>query len=208
MDHHDFRNREIIKQNSLIKMGDVAVDVGANIGTYTSIFLENLGATGKIYAIELVAKTAEALRVRFGNYSNVTFVCGAASDHNGMEQVYLGGTHEQHNTLGHTPDGKPSTHIGEVGCFTLDELLKDEEQISFIKIDVEGSELKVLRGMKETVKKTKTILLENHYDEDWPKIRKILLEDFALEGYNIETEEMITADSPRPYQCLLTKRKV
>ena len=187
-------------------MGDVVVDVGANVGTYTHFFLENLGATGKIYSIELVAKTAEALRTRFSDFANIVLVCGAASDHNGVETVYLGETHEQHNILGYTPDGSQSAELGEIGCFTLDKLLEEEKEISFIKIDVEGSELKVLGGMKETVKKTKTILLENHYNEDWPQIRKILLEDFELEGYNIETGEAITAESPRPYQCLLRKK--
>lgn len=207
MDHHDLKNREIIKQNGYIKLGDVVVDVGANVGTYVGFFLENLGVTGKIYAIELVAKTMQTLQTRFSNFSNVALICGAASDHNGFEKMYLGGSHEQHNIVGYTPDGKESSQLGEIGCFTLDKLLEQEKEISFIKIDVEGSELKVLRGMTDTVKKTKTILLENHYDEDWPEIRKILLEDYGLEGYNIETGEPITPESPRPYQCLLRKKQ-
>ena len=97
---------------------------------------------------------------------------------------------------------EPVAKVGEINSITLDELLKDEKEISLIKIDVEGAELKVLHGMKEVIKRTKSILIENHLDEIWPEIRKILIEDNGFKCYNIETEESVDMNSKRPYQCL------
>ena len=42
-----------------------------------------------------------------------------------------------------------------------------EEDIKMIKIDVEGAEGRVLKGMKEVAKRTEYLLLENHFDEDF-----------------------------------------
>ena len=79
---------------------------------------------------------------------------------------------------------------------------EDEAEIGLIKIDVEGAELKVLKGMTDVMKRTKAILIENHLDDIWPETRKILIDDNGFSCYNIEKDENVTINSERPYQCL------
>lgn len=197
MDHHDIKNFEILKKLSLINLGDTVVDVGACHGTYTSFFLDRLGATGKVYCIELMPQTYSRLEMRFGHFKNVEFINAAVSDTTGRETIYMSDASEMNNIL-----GKHGHKVGEVVSITLDELLFNEKEISLIKIDVEGAELKVLHGMKDVIKRTKAILLEVHYDDIWPEIRKILIEDNGFSCYNIEMDKTISMDSERPYQCL------
>ena len=199
---HDLKNFNLIRQESLIELGDVVVDVGACHGAYTSFFSSLLGNTGKIYCLELFPPTFQMLEMRFGHSKNIEFVNAAVSDAVGKEDMYAGDTNEEHNIVGHNMSHEPVAKVGEINSITLDELLKDEKEISLIKIDVEGAELKVLHGMKEVIKRTKSILIENHLDEIWPEIRKILIEDNGFKCYNIETEETVDMNSKRPYQCL------
>jgi|TARA_R110000744_G_scaffold15534_3_gene43205 FkbM family methyltransferase len=197
MDHHDDKNFQLIHGKSLIKLGDTVVDVGACEGLYTNFFNQLLGATGSIYCIELMPQMFSYLEMRFGHMENVHFINAAVSDKNGTETIYACEDNEMHNIL-----GQAGVKVGDINSITLDELLKNEEEVSFIKIDVEGAELKVLHGMKDVIKRTKTILIENHFDEHWPEIRKILIEDNGFSCYNIEKDENVTINSERPYQCL------
>lgn len=197
MDHHDVKNFKLIKDLNLINFGDTVVDVGACNGDYTSFFVHCLGATGKIYSIELMPQVYSYLEMRFGNFKNIQFINAAVSDKTDIEDIYAADTNQMNNIT-----GKYGQKIGEIRSITLDELLVNEQEISLIKIDVEGAELKVLHGAKNILKKTKTLLLEVHQDDIWPEIRKILLEDNAFECYNVETDEKITKSSTTPYQCL------
>ena len=49
--------------------------------------------------------------------------------------------------------------------------------------------------MKGIVSNVECILLENHFDEDWPEIRKILIEDYGFTCYNMETDEKLDMES-------------
>ena len=202
MDHHDIKNMQTIRELNLIGLGDVVVDVGANVGVYTACFARHLGATGKIYSIELHPQTFMNLEMRFGHLENIELRNEAISDKTGIESFYAGSSSEVHNIVGHDMEYNPNVKIGEVKSITLDDLLKDEEEIGLIKIDVEGAEGKVLNGMRNVAKKTKAIMIENHLDEHWPEIRKILLEDFGFSCYNIENGDELNMESKRAYQCL------
>tara|TARA_R110002051_G_C8695941_1_gene493710 strand:+ start:705 stop:1322 length:618 start_codon:yes stop_codon:yes gene_type:complete len=202
MDHHDAKNFELMRKESLIELGDVVVDVGACHGGYTSFFSSMLGNTGKIYCVELFPPNFQRLEMRFGHFKNIEFINAAVSDNVGTESLYAGDSSEAHNIIGYNTSHVQNAKVGEIKSITLDEMLKDEVEIGLIKIDVEGAELKVLHGMTDVMKKTRSILIENHLDEIWPEIRKILIEDNGFSCYNIEKDEDVIINSERPYQCL------
>ena len=196
-DLHDQNNWNLLTNNDVISLGDVVVDVGACQGTYLYMFLGILGATGKIHAIEMMPHNYKSIEFRFGHFPNVQFHNVAISDKNGIEPMYLAeGQNEMCGILEHN-----GTKIGQINSVTLDELLKDEDDISLIKIDVEGAELKVINGMKDVMKRTKSLMIECHDDEIWPEIRRILIEENGFSCYNIEKREIITETSDRAYQC-------
>lgn len=207
MDNHDHKNISLLNSVKCIDVGDVVVDVGACVGTYTKYFSDKLLNTGRLYCIELSPVNFERLQVDFSSYKNIELVNAAISDSDGYLNYYKGKTSETYNIIGHDTSFAPSEDSGKIQSIKLDTLLKDEERIKLIKIDVEGAEYKVLKGMKEVANRTEYILLENHFDKDWAGIRRLLLDEYGFDLYNIETDEGINMGSKRPYQCLCVRKK-
>ena len=202
VDPHDQRNWSLLLNNNVISLGDTVVDVGGHHGVYTHMFSSLLGATGKVHVFEIFPPSFRYLEMRFGHCPNVFFHNAAVSDRDGFESIHVAENNEMCGIL-----EKNGQKIAQIESVTLDTFLADEDGVSLIKIDVEGAELNVLRGAKETLKKTDSLLLECHFDEDWPEIRNILLEENQFECYNVDRREVVDATSSRPYQCFCRRKK-
>tara|TARA_Y100001963_G_scaffold159687_2_gene264626 strand:- start:10297 stop:10920 length:624 start_codon:yes stop_codon:yes gene_type:complete len=195
-DPHDQANWSLLLNNNVISLGDTVIDVGGHHGVYSHMFSSLLGATGKIHVFEIFPPSFRYLEMRFGHHSNIYFYNKAVSDRDGLESIHVSEQDEMCGIL-----EMNGSKIGEIESVTLDTFFADEEKISLIKIDVEGAELNVLRGAKETLKKTDSLLLECHFDEHWPEIRKILIEENGFKCYNVDKRETVDETSSRPYQC-------
>ena len=194
----------IEKIDSLINENDVVVDVGSNYGDYTEFFTKKLNGTGKIYSVELHPYTFSQLKNKFLNNENVKLYNNAICDRNELIDYYEGNDSCTNNIIGHDMNFKSNNLIGQIEGITLDKLLKNEDKIRLIKIDVEGSEKLVLGGMINTFSKIDYMLIECHLDKDWDEIKLILLEYFTCK--NVINEEEITHNSKRQYQCLCKKK--
>lgn len=135
-----------------IKTGDVAVDIGANIGYHTLLMAKLVGNKGKVYAFEphpgnfaLLKKNVEA-----NGYKNVVLEQKAVSDKNGKVKLYLDvdGRTTQHSLLksDYTKD-KPI----EVCSAALDGYFNGKP-VDFIKMDIEGAEHHAVLGMSELLR--------------------------------------------------------
>lgn len=133
---------EVVKQH--VKKHDVVVDVGANMGYYT-LLLAKLNAI--VYSFEPEPANFALLKrnVELNNFTNVTLYNKAASDTNGKAKLVLADYGTGQHTL---ESSKFGTRTIDVETTTID--LQD---IAFAKIDVEGAELLVLKGMKALPKK-------------------------------------------------------
>lgn len=135
-------------------------DVGANIGLTSSLF--SLSAPeGRIYSFEPSPNAYPCLQetIKANGLTNVTLynlALGAepgelsfADDHNSASASHLV---VEGDTLGHI--------TGKVPVRTLDEIAKEANlsRLDLIKIDVEGFEVDVLEGAKETLKKFKPLV--------------------------------------------------
>lgn len=204
MDNNDRKNLE--KISDLIEIGDILVDVGANVGDYTDFFKNKLNNSGKIYSIELAPETFIKLKKKFDSYENIILINKAVSDTNGEIIFYRGKDSFTNNIIGHDMEYRPYTEAGKIESVRLDSLLVNELFIKLIKIDVEGAENLVLKGLEGIIEKIKYILLECHLDKDWPEIREIILNNYDLECYNVLNNIKITHESSRPYQCLCKQK--
>jgi FkbM family methyltransferase len=204
MDNNDRKNLEMI--SNLIEYGDTLVDVGANVGDYTEFFKNKLNNSGKIYSIELAPETFSDLKKKFELYDNIILINKAVSDTNGEIVFYRGKDSFTNNIIGHDMEYRPYSEAGKIESIRLDSLLVNELSIKLIKIDVEGAENLVLRGLEGIVEKIKYILLECHLDEDWPEIREIVINNYGLECFNVLNNHKITYESSRPYQCLCKQK--
>lgn len=202
MDQNDIENFKFL--NFIIEENDILVDVGANDGhVYTKYFLNKIKNTGKVYAIELDNNNVERIKNNLQK-DNLIVINKAVSNVDGYIDYYKGVSDHTNNILGHDVWYNSNNKIGQIESIRLDTLLKEEKSVKLIKIDVEGAELLVLEGISGIIEKVQNILVECHFDEDWGKIKKILIDDFKLNCYNITNGDnnKITQTSTRPYQCL------
>lgn len=136
----------------VLKPGDTFVDVGANVGFYTRMGSALVGGSGRVFAFEPLSPARRLLEMNTKGVTNVVVDDRALSDHNGEADFHV---RPQGDTSSLLPGG-PGSSV-RVGVTTLDARLLSEggapTRVDFIKIDVEGAELSVLRGATKTIEK-------------------------------------------------------
>lgn len=139
-----------------LRPGDVAVDVGANIGFHTSFMADLVGPNGRVYAFEPNPSLHPRLKRLTENnpLGNIELIEYAASDVDDKALLYLSsisGLSSLNNNW------SPKTALGrqEVQTITLDRFLAStgSQRTRLIKIDVEGHERAVFRGLSETLRR-------------------------------------------------------
>jgi FkbM family methyltransferase len=203
MDNHDLKNFEFLKQ--IIGLNDILVDVGSNYGDYTDFFCAQLNGTGKIYSVELHPTTYSHLASKYESHKNVDVLNYGVCDVNSDIEYYAGKDAWTNNIIGHDMEFRKNHSLGKIKGIRLDELLKKEDRIKLVKIDVEGAEKLVLKGMKNIINNIDNILVECHLDEDWEEIKDIILNEYKMSCININSGESINENSNRAYQCFCKK---
>lgn len=141
-----------------------AIDVGANIGL-TSIALSQVCTKGKVIAIEPVPQTFGFLEsnIEAANASNVSLVNIALGAASGSVDMFVNDNNLAASFVTHTNVGEQCA----IRLATLDQVVCERSlpSVDFIKIDVEGFELEVLRGASDTLSRFRPIVLleMNHW---------------------------------------------
>jgi len=145
----------------IVKPNDVFIDIGANIG-YFSLFVASNFPSAKIIAFEPVTGLYQELNnnVALNNMENITTVNIAVGEINEEKELFVSAA----NNLGMSSFQQPENYSGnkeKVKVVTLGDWFKTSglSKINIIKLDIEGSELAALRGMKEIIKERKPILI-------------------------------------------------
>ncbi|HEX2067699.1 MAG TPA: FkbM family methyltransferase, partial [Nitrososphaeraceae archaeon] len=174
------------------KQGDIVVDIGANIGRYTIIGSKRVGTQGKVVAIEAHPGNFEMLNrnIKLNQLTNVIPLNYAAYSKETKIRLYVPGEesgYTVYNTIMSNRAGTEENFV-EVNANTLDYLLQlnqiRQEQVKWIKIDVEGAELDVLKGSTNVLSKSKDIalLIEVHGPANYrPVVEFLSLYDFKIE---------------------------
>jgi FkbM family methyltransferase len=144
-----------------LQPGMVVVDVGANIGYFTLIFAARVGSSGQVHAFEPTAKVAERLRynVTLNGFKSVVVNELAVSDSIGTGFLNSSADDFEANSLF---DTQRTCERAPVSVTTLDAYVDSRklENIAFVKIDCEGSELKVIDGASRLLSTGPTLLFE------------------------------------------------
>ena len=147
---------------AIIKEGQTVVDIGANFGMYTRFLSEYTGNSGKVISFEPIKRSFLSLRhnVNFLQLQNVDVYQFALSDEEKMVKMEIpdyneGGENLYEARISKDTGGK---NVEMVKTKILDKVLANRK-IHFIKIDVEGHELNVLKGALEILEKQKPVLL-------------------------------------------------
>jgi FkbM family methyltransferase len=136
------------------KEGDIVIDIGAHIGLYTIISSKRVGANGKVVAIEADPSNFEMLNsnIKLNQLTNVIPLNYAVHSKETKVKLYLPSGESgftKYNTI--MPNWiNAQEKFVEVNANTLDYLLQlneiRQEEVNWIKIDVEGAEFEVLKG--------------------------------------------------------------
>jgi FkbM family methyltransferase len=197
---HTTRENEIIERFRT-KERDIVVDVGAHMGRYTIISSKRVGPNGKVIAIEAHPGNFEMLNrnIKLNKLTNVIPLNYAVYSKQTKIKLYLP-DEESGFTIYNTimvNRAKPEGKFIEVNANTLDNLLLLQQQngishadVNWIKIDVEGAELEVLKGATNILSKSKDIalLIEVHGQDNYKPVVEL------LNAYNFKIEFEKTYD--------------
>lgn len=137
--------------------GNTLLDVGAHEGTFTSEVLKNTRYLNLV-AIEPNPLTFERLSARFENNDRAMLVNVGAGDEETNLQLYdycdkKGSSHASFTRGVIEGIHKSASSEMEVRVRRLDDVVSENKlNVVFIKIDVEGFELRVLKGLERTIR--------------------------------------------------------
>lgn len=136
----------------LVNRGSTVIDVGASWGLFTHHLARRVGTAGMVYAYEPHPANAIVLRKLADRRSNVLFRPVAVSDGAGVAEMqvphYRNRVVTAQSSLAHGFNEQPDVRVERVKVPTvrLDDEFDLSKRIDFVKIDVEGHEISVLRG--------------------------------------------------------------
>ncbi len=154
----------------------LVIDLGANEGNFTNA-IATLVPAAHVLAVEPAPGPRAQLEQRFAGRPNVTIVGQAVGERPGTAAFHL--TAHSHNSSLQPPRkdmvalyddaGWSIVETIEVPVTTLDTLAGDQD-VSVLKLDVQGGELPVLRGGRAALQRTTAVLMEvtfvSHYEND------------------------------------------
>jgi len=157
-----FDHYGILFLKKTLKDGDVFIDAGANVGSYTLSAAKLVGKTGKVFAFEPVRNIFNRLNenIELNDRENIKAEQKALIDKNTELELYL----TNKSNLGMSSIYHHDTENGQVEkveAIRLDDYIDNHNinQINLVKIDIEGSEMFALRGMQKTLEKFKPKIL-------------------------------------------------
>ena len=136
----------------VVRPGMVVVDVGANIGVYTLYAARGVGHTGKVFSFEPTPRIFNILRDNiqvngFMETGAVTLRQAAVTDRRATADLQVFAQNSGHNTL--FSDGRMDSLIS-VETVSLDDEIP-ASRVDVVKIDAEGAEPLILRGMQRII---------------------------------------------------------
>lgn len=179
------------------------IDVGGCIGEY-AIDIADLDKIDNVTVFEpqpecarTIAKAAE-----LNNFANIKIAQKIVSDKVGTERFIL----EGHSPSGsHIAGEEESMNSIEIECSTIDDEIKYNNESCILLIDVEGAELKVIRGGMNFINNCKPLIVfeyndltKKHFSLD--ELKKVLGDDYKI--YRLRKDSMLDTDFSDTWNCV------
>ncbi len=186
---------ELALLKNIVGGEDVTVDVGANLGLYTRTLAH---LSSKVHAFEPSRAMADVLQQTTGH--NVIVHAVALSDREGNAELRIprNGARLIHSLASLEPNAVAGQDVivTKVPCARLDALV--QENVSFVKVDVEGHELNVLRGARALIERSHPVFLVEAEERHRIGATALLFEffkDIAYDGFFLRGGDVMGIDS-------------
>ena len=185
-------DKQIIFSEQILP-GKIVYDIGAHVGFYTLLAAELTGPKGKVFAFEPVPNNLYFLKrhIQLNKLTNVDVIEAAVADFTGRTSFVV--------SLSGLEGSLSAQGALEVSTVEIDNLVEQGKILppDYIKIDVEGAELKVLSGANKTLRKYRPVLFLSTHGSD---VHRQCLDFLSRSGYMIkplgnadieETDELV-----------------
>ncbi len=151
----------------MIKPGMNVLECGANLGYYALMEASIIGNKGRIYAVEPIPENFKILEknIELNNYSHIIKAYNLEiSDQEGISKIAVTKKSNfatmllEKNIISKWMSRKlkqQTKKIIKIKTVRMDNFLKNKRNIDLIRMDIEGYEIKVIRGLINTIKKSK-----------------------------------------------------
>jgi FkbM family methyltransferase len=173
----------------LLEAGELAVDVGANIGYMTSIMAARVGTCGSVIAFEphpdlFLILESNIFRWHSFDLERVKSYRIALSNRIGVGALKVPDDFELNRGLASLNESGAGDDIRvEVG--RLENYIGDRQDVALLKVDVEGHELQVLQGCDNLLKERRVRDIVFEEFRSYPTPVTTLLEQFGYSAYQI-----------------------
>lgn len=149
-----------------ITKGSTALDVGANFGQMTLLFSEFVGKRGHVFSFEADDFICDVLKknIAVNKRNNITPVCRAVYNVCGRTVFYPVPDFQRFGSYGSYGIDPNAENGRSVETITIDSL-NIQDHISFLKVDIQGSDLFALQGSVETIKRHQMPIIFEYEDQ-------------------------------------------
>lgn len=161
----------------LLKNGDNCLDIGANFGYHTITMAKLVGESGKVFAFEPMRLFHQQVGANacLNDLSNITVLNNAVGD--SEESVFIPEPNLSSSTVNHGDTSIDNRSNGQqVKLIAIDSL--ELPKIKFLKLDVQGCELRALKGAKQLILRDKPCFI-------------VEIESWQLKKFNCSPEDLI-----------------
>jgi FkbM family methyltransferase len=198
------RKREIIQDSKYcIKLGDTIVEVGAYLGYYSMYLSEKVGAEGKVFAIELIPDNFQVLKKNLeANFKGVSHAINIGIDNrNGESNAYSGGGQICSLRKDVVAKYKQDYDSVPVRVSTMDNILNQYncDEIDFMTIQINGTEVEAFQGMQKYIKKVKNFAIAAPYGKYGRNNVNLVKNILTENGFDVIVEKTMVYAKNRKY---------
>jgi len=160
-----------------VRAGMTVYDVGAHMGYFALVLARLVGPDGRVCAFEPDPRNLEALRINLttNGIANVNVAAAAVTD----ESAEVSFATFPFSSISHIADSRTPADARRitVKAITLDSFVYADGNPppSFMKIDVEGAESRVLSGASRVLRASAPVVVAEVWKSHWPEVRKLML---------------------------------